>query len=74
MYRELSEPLMIREKPEDPSTLIYSHRNLAENPHIHLTMLKGKLSPLLTLKIWKDGLVITAFMLAQEDGIHCPIV
>jgi len=34
MARELSEPLMIREEPEDPSTLIYSHRHLADNPHI----------------------------------------
>ena len=34
MTRELSEPLMIRAEPEDPSTLIYSHRNLADNPHI----------------------------------------
>jgi len=34
MTRELSEPLMIRAEPEDPSTLIYSHRHLANNPHI----------------------------------------
>jgi len=34
MTRELSQPLMIRAKPGDPSTLIYAHRHLADNPHI----------------------------------------
>jgi len=32
--RELSEPLMIRAEPEDPSTLIYAHQQLADNPQI----------------------------------------
>lgn len=34
MTKELSEPLMIRAEPEDPSTLIYSHQHLVDNPHI----------------------------------------
>jgi len=34
MTRELSEPLMIRAKLEDHSTLIYSHQHLVDNPHI----------------------------------------
>jgi len=34
MTMELSEPLMIRAEPEDPTTLIYSHQHLADNPHI----------------------------------------
>ena len=34
MTRELNEPLMIRAEPEDPSTLIYSHWYLVDNPHI----------------------------------------
>ena len=34
MARELSEPLMTRAKPEDPSNLIYSHQYLVDNPHI----------------------------------------
>lgn len=34
MARELNEPLMIRVEPEDPSTLIYFHRYLVDNPHI----------------------------------------
>ena len=32
MNRELSEPLMIRAEPKDPSTLISSHQHLANNP------------------------------------------
>ena len=34
MARELIEPLMIRDEPEDPSTLICSHWHLADNPQI----------------------------------------
>lgn len=34
MERELSEPLMIRAKPEDPSTLVYGHQHLANNPQV----------------------------------------
>lgn len=34
MARELSEPLMIKAEPKDPSTLIYSLQYLADNPHI----------------------------------------
>lgn len=34
MDRELSEPLMIRAKPEDPSALIYAHQHLANNPQV----------------------------------------
>lgn len=32
MNRELGEPLMIRAEPGDPSTLIYAHQHLANNP------------------------------------------
>jgi len=32
MNRELSEPLMIRVEPEDPSSLISAHQRLANNP------------------------------------------
>jgi len=34
MNRELSEPLMIRSEPEDPSALIYSHQHLTNNPQV----------------------------------------
>jgi len=36
MNRELSEPLMIRVEPEDPSALIYAHQHLANNPQVLL--------------------------------------
>jgi len=42
MTRELSEPLMIREEPEDPSTLIYAHQHLADDPHIKLDYVERK--------------------------------
>ena len=32
MDKELSEPLMIKAKPEDPSALVYAHQHLANNP------------------------------------------
>jgi len=32
MNRELSEPLMIRAEPKDPSALISTHQHLANNP------------------------------------------
>lgn len=34
MNRELSEPLMIKEEPEDPLALIYAHHHLANNPQV----------------------------------------
>lgn len=34
MNRELSEPLMIRAEPEDPSALIYALQHLANNPQV----------------------------------------
>lgn len=34
MDRELSEPLMIRAEPGDPSALIYAHQHLANNPQV----------------------------------------
>lgn len=32
--KELSEPLIIRPKPENPLALIYAHQHLVENPHV----------------------------------------
>ena len=34
MNREISEPLMIRAEPEDPSTSLYAHQHLANNPQV----------------------------------------
>lgn len=34
MNRELSDPLMIRAKPEYPSALIYAHQRLGNNPQV----------------------------------------
>jgi len=34
MAKELSEPLMIREKPAKPMSLIYAHQHLAANPQV----------------------------------------
>jgi len=35
MDRELREPLMIREKLEDPLALVYAHQQLAINLQVH---------------------------------------
>jgi len=74
MDRELREPLMIRAELEDPSTLVYAHHHLANNPQVLPDYIERQAQAIAHLKTWKDCLVIIAFMLAQEDGTHCPTV
>jgi len=42
MAKELSEPLLIRAEPEDPSALIYAHQHLARNPQVLLDYVERK--------------------------------